>query len=163
MYAPPETILYFVAGTAAEFAVSATLGQSNWLRYNLALQMQGFYYLLTEQANVLTLTPLIGLEAEIYPLSSPLFQTRLGLRVGYQFSTNDEFLAGTCNLENFHNNSLRCSAPVAQVFVALSFYERIRLQGGVEWFPKWLSPMDEFNDHVWSGFVEVGWQWISPF
>ncbi|MCP4674990.1 MAG: patatin-like phospholipase family protein [Deltaproteobacteria bacterium] len=162
-YAPPDTILYFVAGTAAEFALSANMGHSTWLRYNFALQTQGFYYLLTEQPNVLTLTPLIGLEAELRPASGPLLQTRFGLRIGYQFSTGDKFLGGACDTDIFANDSLRCSAPVAQAFLALSFYERIRLQGGVEWFPRWLSPMDAFKDDVWNGFLEVGWQWISPF
>ncbi|MCP4603160.1 MAG: patatin-like phospholipase family protein [Proteobacteria bacterium] len=162
-YAPPETILYLVAGTGAEFALSATLGQSNWLRYNFALQMQGFYILLTEKPNVLTLTPLLGVEAEINPLSSPLLQTRFGLRIGYQFSTNDGFLSETCNTAIFRNDSFRCSAPVTQIFIALSFYERIRLQGGIEWLPRWLPPMDKFDENVWNGFVEVGWQWISPF
>ncbi len=162
-YAPPETIVYAVAGTGAEVAISATLGQSSWLRFNFALQTQGFYYLLTEQPNVFVLTPLAGLEAEIYPLSSPLLQTRLGLRVGYQLSTDDKFLFNECRTDIFENDSLRCSAPVAQVMVAFSFYERIRLQGGVEWFPRWLPPMSDFKDDVWNGFIEVGWQWISPF
>ncbi len=162
-YAPPDTIIYLVAGTATEFALSANMGHSTWLRYNFALQTQGFYYLLTEVPNVLTLTPLIGLEAEIRPISGPLLQTRFGMRVGYQFSTGDGFLGNACDTDIFKGDSLRCSAPVAQAFLAVSFYERIRLQGGVEWFPRWLSPMDAFQDDVWNGFIEFGWQWISPF
>jgi predicted acylesterase/phospholipase RssA len=162
-YAPPETILYFVVGTGAEFAVSATMGQSYWLRYNFALQFGGFYFLLSETPNVLAMTPLLGLEAEIYPLSNPLFQTRVGLRIGYQFSTGDRFGADDCNEDDFKNSAYRCSAPVAQGFVAVSFYERVRFQLGVEWFPKWLPPMSDFDDHMWRGMFLVGWQWISPF
>ena len=163
MYAPPETILYFVAGTGGEFAVSATLGHSNWLRYNFAWQMQGMYFLLTENPNVLAMTPLVGLEAEIYPASNPLLQTRIGARVGYQLSTGDRFHNRSCISGDFQNSSLRCSAPVSQAFIAFSFYERIRLQIGFEWFPRWLPPMSAFNEHVWNGIIEVGWQWISPF
>ncbi len=162
-YAPPETIIYLVAGKGAEIAVSATLGQSYWLRYNFALYLQGFSSLLTEDQNVFSATSVVGLEAEIYPMSSPLFQTRLGLRVGYQFSTDDGFLKRACETGDFRSSSLRCSAPLAQAFLAVSFYERVRLQAGVEWFPRWLPPMDEFGHDVWNGMIEVGWQWISPF
>ncbi|MDJ0765109.1 MAG: patatin-like phospholipase family protein [Myxococcota bacterium] len=163
MYAPPEAIVYIVAGTGAEMAASLTLGHSSLFRYNFALQVQGFYLLLSENPNILALTPLAGIEAEIYPLSSALLQTRIGLRIGYQFSTNDRFLANPCDTAGFGGDSLICSAPVAQLFAALSFYERIRLQGGVEWFPRWLPPMKSFGEDVWNGFIEVGWQWISPF
>lgn len=163
MYAPPETIVYFVAGTGAEIASSSTWGQSRWLRYNFALQLQGFYHLLSESPNVLALTPLLGVEAEIYPLSNPLFQTRIGLRIGYQFSSGDNFMKSDCDQDYFSRESLRCSAPVAQLFAAFSFYERVRLQGGIEWFPRWLPPMSTSNEHFWNGFLEFGWQWISPF
>jgi hypothetical protein len=163
MYAAPETILYLTAGTGVEFAVSATLGQSSWLRYNFSLRTQGLYLLLTESHNILAFTPMLGLEAEILPFSNPQIQTRLGLRAGYQFSTDDHFLQESCNEAAFASDSLTCSAPVAQAFLAFSFYERIRLQGGVEWFPRWLPPMDGINAHVWNGFIEIGWQWISPF
>jgi predicted acylesterase/phospholipase RssA len=162
-YAPPEGIIYLLAGTGSEIALSATLGQAYWLRFNFALQVLGLGTLLTEAKNVIAFTPLVGLEAEIFPLSNALLQTKLGLRVGYQFSSSDQFMADVCNTNLFDNDSTACSAPVAQVFLAVTFYERIRLQAGIEWFPRWLPPTDGLGHDVWNGLLQVGWQWISPF
>jgi predicted acylesterase/phospholipase RssA len=162
-YAPPAGIVYLIAGTGAELALSATLGQFNWLRFNFALDFEGFNLFLTNKPNAFALTPAVGMELEPYPLSTPLLQTRLGARIGYQFSTEDQFLTGTCDTSKLKNDPIQCSAPVLQFFLALVFYERIRLQVGMEWSPKWLPPMNEINQNLFSGMVEVGWQWISPF
>ena len=162
-YAPPEGIIYFVAGTGAELAASVTFGRFRLFRFNLALQTQGFNLFLTSQRNAFGLTPLFGMEFEPLPLSTPLLQSRLGIRVGYQFSTEDKFLTGHCNSNKMEKDPIRCSAPVAQAFLALVFFERIRLQLGFEWFPKWLPPMRDFDKNLFNGIVEVGWQWISPF
>lgn len=162
-YAPPEAIFYAVVGKGGEGALSATLGQFNWMRFNFALQMQGFNLFLTEKPNAFALTPLVGLELEPIPLSGPLLQTRLGARIGYQFSTEDRFLSAQCDSESFSSDSIRCSAPVAQAFLAFTFYERVRIQFGFEWFPRWLPPMSRFDKHLWNGLIGVGWQWISPF
>ncbi len=162
-YAPPEAIFYAVVGKGGELALSATLGQFNWMRFNFALQMQGFNLFLTEKPNAFALTPLVGLELEPIPLSGPLLQTRLGVRAGYQFSTEDKFLTAPCDAESFSSDSIRCSAPVAQAFLAFTFYERVRIQFGIEWFPRWLPPMSRFDKHLWNGLIGVGWQWISPF
>ncbi|MCU0662262.1 MAG: patatin-like phospholipase family protein [Myxococcota bacterium] len=163
VYAPPETIVYLVAGRGAEVAVSATLGRSYWLRYNFALQVQGVDVLLTQAPNVLALTPMVGLEAEIYPLSSPLLQSRFGIRAGYQFSTSDRFTARPCDLEALDRDARRCSALVTQAFTAFSFYERIRLQVGFEWLPRWAPPMRDNDRNYYNVLLEVGFQWLSPF
>jgi predicted acylesterase/phospholipase RssA len=164
-YSPAWALVYFVAGKGVELGLSATGAwmKTRWIRLNLALQTQGLIPLLSEEPNVLTLTPLLGFEIEIPRLSSAMVQLRGGLRLGYQLSTGDGFHRGDCNHEWFSDDSLRCSAPVAQAVMSLSFYERIRIQGAVEWFPRWLPPMDEFRDDVWNGLFEIGWQWISPF
>jgi predicted acylesterase/phospholipase RssA len=163
VYAPPQTIFYLVMGKGAEIALSTTLGKSYWLRFNFALQGQGLNLFLTEKPNAFALTPAVGLEAELYPASTPLLQTRVGARMGYQFSTEDRFLTDPCNSDSFRNDPIRCSAPVGQAFLALVFYERVRLQLGLEWYPRWLPPMNRFDKHLWNGLIEVGWQWISPF
>jgi hypothetical protein len=113
--------------------------------------------------NVFAITPLIGVEIENTRWASPVLQGRLGLRLGYQFSTGDSFLAGTCNQETFSDSSTSCSAPLAQAFLAFTFYERIRLQAGVEWFPYFLPPMNENKKNNWNILIAIGWQWISPF
>lgn len=163
VYAPPDTIVYLVAGRGAELAVSATMGRSYWLRYNFALQLQGLDVLLTQAPNVIALTPMVGLEAEIYPLSSPLLQSRFGVRAGYQFSTSDQFATSMCNLTVFDRDPRRCSAFVTQAFTSFSFYERIRLQVGLEWLPRWVPPMRDNDRSYFNVLVEVGFQWISPF
>ena len=162
-YAPPEVIIYFIMGTGAELGLSATLRRLGWLRFNIGIQTKGFNLFLASAPNAYCLTPQVGFEVEPLPLSMPLLQTRIGVRMGYQFSTDDDFLFGKCRKGRIKQNSLRCSAPVAQAFVGFVFFERVRLQLGLEWFPKWLPPMTEVNKHLFAGIVEVGWQWISPF
>ena len=164
-YAPPRMIVYLTAGKGAEVgtSVTGTWIPSRWFRLNMGLQMQGLVQLVSETPNVFTLTPLFGFELEIPRINGPMIQTRGGLRVGYQLSTEDGFHNRKCDSEWFAGDSVRCSAPVFQGFVALSFYERIRVQLGLEWFPEWLPPMDQAGGHVWNGLLEIGWQWISPF
>ncbi|MBN2717307.1 MAG: hypothetical protein JXX14_15745, partial [Deltaproteobacteria bacterium] len=70
---------------------------------------------------------------------------------------------GYCDMAQFSIDSRGCSAPVGQVFLALTFYERVRVQGGLEWFPYFLKPMSQTDTTVFNGFLEIGWQWISPF
>ncbi len=84
-------------------------------------------------------------------------------RIGYQFSTGDGFLGKPCKFKSFDDDSAMCSAPVGQLILVFSFYERVRIQGGVEWFPDFLPPMKSHGEGQWNGFIQVGWQWISPF
>lgn len=162
-YSPPAGIVYLIAGTGAELALSATMGKFKWLRFNFALEFDGLNLFLTNKPNAFALTAAVGMEFEIFPAGSPLLQIRLGERIGYQFSTEDKFLTGACDSDWLKNDPIRCSAPTAQFFLAFTFYERIRLQIGLEWYPKWLPPMNEFDEHLFSGMLKFGWQWISPF
>jgi hypothetical protein len=164
-YAPPRMIVYLTVGKGAEVgtSITGTWIPSRWFRLNMGLQLQGLVQLVSETPNVFTLTPLIGFELEIPALNGPMVQARGGIRTGYQLSTEDRFHSRACDSEWLARDSVRCSAPVFQGFVALSFYERIRVQLGLEWLPEWLPPMDQAGGHVWNGLVEVGWQWISPF
>ena len=52
---------------------------------------------------------------------------------------------------------------MGQLVVVFSFYERIRIQGGLEWFPYFLQPMSEHDKGKFNGMLQIGWQWISPF
>jgi hypothetical protein len=164
-YAPPRVIVYLGGGKGAELGFSTT-GRwvpSRWLRLNLALQGQGLVDLISSSPDVFALTPLAGLELEIPRINGPMVQARGGLRAGYQLSTNDGFRTGTCDPERFEGDTIRCSAPVFQGFLALGLYERIRLQMVGEWIPAWLPPADELGRHRLNWLLEVGWQWISPF
>ena len=163
-YAPPRFILYFVAGKGAElgFSHAGRWIPSRWLRLNLGLQTQGLMQILSSLPDVFVLTPLAGLELEVPALNGPAAQLRGGLRVGYQLSTEDGFASSPCDAERMSSDSTRCSAPVLQGIVSAAFYERIRVQLALEWFPGGLEPMERENAHVWNVLLEVGWQWISP-
>lgn len=164
-YQPPQVIIYVGAGKGAEVGLSAAgrYAPARWIRFNLGLQAKGLYELMSPAPNVFAMTPLLGLELEKTSWSSPVIQGRLGFRVGYQLSTGDHFSKGACDMDQFVIDSRDCSAPVGQVFLALTFYERVRVQGGMEWFPDFFKPMSSNGSTVLNGFLEIGWQWISPF
>ncbi len=164
-YQPPQVIIYVGAGKGAEVGLSAAgkYTPARWIRFNVGLQFKGLYELMSPAPNVFAMTPLLGMSFERTSWSSPVMQGRLGVRVGYQFSTEDSFTRGQCDLDQFSIDSRSCSAPVGQVFLALTFYERVRVQGGLEWFPYFLHPMSRNETSVFNGFLEIGWQWISPF
>lgn len=163
-YAPPEDILYLVFGRVQELGwSSAKISPINhWLRFNFALELRGMDTLLTEGVSTVVVAPLVGYEFEPIPLSGPLFQYRLGVRAGFQFSTGDNFLTGKCDVRAFENDDLRCSAMFLQAMLAVTFYERIRLQLGVDWLPRWIPPLDRIGADLWRGMIAVGWQWLSP-
>ena len=164
-YQPPQAIIYAGAGKGAEWGMSLAgrYTPSRWIRFNFALQFKGLYDLLSPSEKAFAMTPLAGLEIENTRWSGAVLQARLGVRVGYQFTTGDRFTTKKCRVDDFPGDSNECSAPVGQVFLAFSFYERLRLQGGLEWFPYFLPPMTRNEKNVWNGFLEVCWQWISPF
>lgn len=164
-YQPPAAILYLGAGMGVELglSVSTKVMPTRWFRFNLALHNQGLLQLFSGLPNVWAVTPLAGFEIEIPQLSSPAFQGRIGVRVGYQLSTGDSFLRDGCRADRFENDSAMCSAPLGQAMFVFGFYERVRIQGGVVWFPHFFEPMKSQGRGRWGGFVQVGWQWISPF
>jgi hypothetical protein len=164
-YQPPQAIIYLAGGMGAELgtSLSSRFVATRWLRFNIALQTRGLSQLISPAKNVWAATPLFGLELEIPQLSNAAFQFRLGARVGFQFSTGDRALRRDCDFGDFDNDAAQCSAPLGQALVVFSFYERIRVQGGLEWFPYFFPPMSRQDENRWNGFIEVGWQWISPF
>ena len=164
-YQPPQAIIYLAGGMGAELgtSLSSRFVATRWLRFNIALQTRGLSQLISPAKNVWAVTPLFGLELEIPQLSNAAFQIRLGARVGFQFSTGDRALGRDCDFGDFDNDAAQCSAPLGQALVVFSFYERIRVQGGLEWFPYFFPPMSREDENRWNGFIEVGWQWISPF
>ncbi|MBN2803230.1 MAG: hypothetical protein JXR91_09060, partial [Deltaproteobacteria bacterium] len=164
-YQPPQTIVYLGFGTVVAFGLSfaGKYSPSRWIRFNLGLQVKGLTELLSPRDNAFTFAPLLGLEFENTRWSNPALQLRLGLRAGYQFSTEDSFLAGQCNIKLMQTDTRVCSAPLAQTFLAFTLFERVRIEGGVEWFPYFMSHMNDNNKNIFNGFIDVGWQWISPF
>jgi hypothetical protein len=164
-YQPPQAIIYLGAGMGTELgtSLSSRFVPTRWLRFNIALQARGLSQAISPAKNVWAITPLFGLELEIPQVSNAVLQARIGARVGFQFSTGDRGLRRHCDFGDFDDDAAQCSAPLGQAMIALSFYERIRVQGGLEWFPSFFHPMSDRDKNGWNGFIEVGWQWISPF
>jgi hypothetical protein len=162
-YAPPKHILYLMVGGGLEAGWSGAPWSPQWLRLNVVLFQVGSLLNVFSGSGAYTFTPAVGLEFEPLPLSSALFQPRLGLRVGYQFSTSGGFTNQTCNANANGEDPTKCSYPVMQIMASLVFYERVRLRIGVEWAPPWFDALPPEEDNWVKLMLSVGWQWISPF
>ncbi len=173
---PPETIVYLTVGRGSELGWSTSWALPNWARLNNALEIQGGSELYSGDFDevLFTFTPMVGFEFRLPVLPEPWIHLRLGHRIGYQFSTDGGLLPDEerrysdrkhCDQLAFERNFKRCSAPVTQVFVALSFLERVRLQLGAEWIVPIDGALPWRHDHWKTPNVTlgVGWQWISPF
>jgi predicted acylesterase/phospholipase RssA len=124
-YIPPHTAWHVLMGRGLEGAYSGTSSESsiNWLRGTLALDLDGLLTLVSRgSGNALKLTPLLGVEVEVPPLSNWSYQTRLGLRGGFGFSTGDTFATDPCEPDAV------CSRAVGEFYAALVAYQLLRLQ-----------------------------------
>jgi hypothetical protein len=153
-------MFYLLIGNNFEFVWSATTSHLSWLRFNTTLfEMRGLQNLISGTKRV-TFTPALGFEFELLPLSSALFQSRLGLRAGYQLSTDGHFSADSCKAESSDAPIASCSFPVFQGFFSFSFYERVQVRVGLEWTPPWFPKLPPKHTHWFSTLINVGWQWI---
>jgi predicted acylesterase/phospholipase RssA len=131
-YVPPYATWHLMMGRGLEGGYSGALWDSKikWLRGALALELDGLLTLVSRGSyNALKLTPMVGFELELTPLSSFQYQTRLGLRGGFSFSTDDQFLARRCD------DGEACSRARGEAYVALMFYQLLRLQLGFAAYP----------------------------
>jgi len=126
-YRAPTNLVHIGFGTGLEIGWSGTRPGTalEWLRLTLALEFRGIRTLISSQPSYFGIVPLLGAELEILPLSGGIFQPRLGFRGGFIFSTGDGFLAGTCDVMN--EEVIPCSRPVMQGYIALSFFQILRL------------------------------------
>jgi predicted acylesterase/phospholipase RssA len=124
-YIPPYSTWHVLMGRGLEAGYSGASPESvvNWLRGTVALDLDGLLTLVSRgSSNALKLTPLLGLEVEIPPLSGWSYQTRVGLRGGFGFSTGDTFASDPCDEDTV------CSRAVAEVYGALVAYQLLRVQ-----------------------------------
>jgi hypothetical protein len=131
-YAPPDHALHATVGTRLEVGYSFTRGEqrASWLRLHLALALEGITTVFaTERNRYFMVTPLVGPEFELVPLSSPFFQWRLGARVGFQFSTFDRFAGVGCD------ERLPCTRLATEAYVSSTLLQWVRLQVGVSVLP----------------------------
>jgi predicted acylesterase/phospholipase RssA len=161
-YIPPDRIYYFMVGTMLESGGSFANLDSTWLplwiRLNLATTLQGVGTLLSSERAVVALTPLIGADFELSPVSGPTFQWRLGARTGFQLSTGDLFLFRPCDADAFGGNAWACSRPTTQYLVVLSIWERLRFQFMGEWLPPFRG-----DRSGWTLGFGAGIQLLPPF
>jgi predicted acylesterase/phospholipase RssA len=131
-YVPPYAAWHVLLGQGLEGGFSGTLSASKakWLRGALSVELDGLLKLVsTLESSALRLTPMAGLEVELLPLSSYRYQTRLGARAGFAFSTNDHFLALPCS------DGESCSRARIEGYAALVAYQLLRLQLGFAGYP----------------------------
>lgn len=129
-YESPPFYGYVVVGSAVEMGLSWTPfdWEPNWLRFNMALQTKGLFAALTLDGTGLQLTPMLGPEFEISPLTNSFVQSIVGVRGGYQFSTVDNFKLDTCLEDAANGDERRCSQMILEPYVAMTFIERLRVQ-----------------------------------
>lgn len=153
-YESPSFYGYVSVGSAVEAGVSWTPfdWEPNWLRINMALQVKGLFSALTLDGIGLQLTPMIGPEFEIYPLTSSVVQPIVGVRGGYQLSTVDDFRFDGCSESAAVGDERRCSQIVLEPYVALAFLERLRLQLVAEVYPDSFG----FDDRRYNLLMGIG-------
>lgn len=124
-YIPPYATWHVLMGRGLEAGYSGTSPESavNWLRGTVALDLDGLLTLVSRgSSSALKLTPLLGFELEIPPLSGWSYQTRLGLRGGFGFSTGDTFASEPCE------SGAVCSRAIGEFYGAFVAYQLLRVQ-----------------------------------
>lgn len=132
-YASPATIVHAVVGRSVEGGVSVDVGAG--VRVAAALQAKGVESLASPERNVVTFTPLVGVEAQPAFLAGPSLQARLLARGGFQQSTADFVPFEHCDTTDFAAKSTLCSAFVAQGGVVVTLFDRLRGQVVYEAIP----------------------------
>jgi predicted acylesterase/phospholipase RssA len=147
-YVPPYATWHIMMGRGLEGGYSGALWDRkvNWLRGTLSLEFDGLLSLVSSgAANALKLTPMIGVEFELLPLSNYQYQTRIGLRAGFGFSTRDKWLAKSCD------DDVLCSRVRTEAYVAFILYQLLRLQLGFGVYP----PFDRGRHYL----TDLGWDY----
>lgn len=131
-YVPPYASWHLLMGRGLEAGYSRTGWdtKANWIRGGIALELDGLFALASKgESNALKLTPMLGMELELLPLSSYRYQTRVGFRGGFAFSTLDHFLADACA------HGAGCSRVRGEAYLAFIFFQLLRAQLGFAAYP----------------------------
>ncbi|MEM6926753.1 MAG: hypothetical protein AAF602_07505, partial [Myxococcota bacterium] len=132
-YAVPRQLFYVGAGAQVELGWSQRLGLGwgEWLRLGGLVAVEGITSPFRSGEPFVGLTPLLEVQVEPVPLSGALLQPRLGLQVGYRFSSADAFGGGACE-----GQGEICTQPALRVQAGVSLAQRLRAQFGVGYFPR---------------------------
>ncbi len=155
-YVPASAIVHVGLGPVIEGGASFRLGAgaSRFLRATVAIDAGGLSSFSGGGGAYVTLAPMAGLEAELLPLSGPAVQPRVGVRGGYLFSSVDGFLTETCT----EPDKRVCSRVTAQIYGALSLFDRLRLQLAFAMLPA----VRKGEDFSWSILPTGGLQFLWP-
>ncbi|MEW5740593.1 MAG: patatin-like phospholipase family protein [Myxococcota bacterium] len=128
-YSPPVTTMHFSFGRFAEFQYSIASSNPNlaWLRGTMGVLLDGLLSLVGPASRrYFSITPMLGGEVELGPLSGYSVQTRLGLRGGFVFSTADQFASVGCDMTR------PCTRAIGEVYASATLYQLVRLQLGLQ-------------------------------
>jgi predicted acylesterase/phospholipase RssA len=131
-YVPPYATWHVVMarGLEAGYSGARSQGRASWLRGTVALELDGLLTLVSKGSfNALKLTPMIGGEVELPFLTSWQYQTRVGLRGGFGFSTRDSFMVKQCH------EGVLCSRARGEVYISLTAYQLLRFQFAFAVYP----------------------------
>jgi hypothetical protein len=150
-YQAPAHWGYVASGTLFELGASLQpTARIPWLRFNLAVQADGFLALFTRVRSDMAVRGAVGPEFELKPLSSSILVPTLALRGGYLLGGGDDFRLQDCTAERASNDGRNCSQPMIQAVGAVTVVERIRLQGEFDWFARTV-PFDQRRFDVEAG------------
>ncbi len=155
-YQPPEHIIHATLGPSIEVGWSTTQPASDWawFRFSAALTFDGLSSLTSSSTPYFAMAPHAGVEFEPLQLSSSALQWRFGLRAGWLFSTGDGFLSRACDVAGVQP----CSRLSTATYLAVSLFERLRLQLTVQYLP----PIRSGEVHLWAIIPSAGVQFNFP-
>jgi predicted acylesterase/phospholipase RssA len=131
-YVPPYAAWHVLMGRGLEAGYSRTGWDTklSWIRAAVSVELDGLFALASKgDSNSLKLTPMVGMELELLPLSSYRYQTRFGFRGGFAFSTLDHFLADPCT------EGAGCSRVRGEAYIAFIVFQLLRAQLGFAAYP----------------------------
>ena len=157
-YSPPRNILSFMVMKGASLSLSRS--RSGWFRFNWNLFQLAGLDTMNDRLKVLTFVHSAGIEWQPPWLSTPVVQSTVIARLGYQLSTEKKFTDASCG-DRMDESANRCSLPLAQTLLSVSFLSRIRLELGLDWFfPLHRTGLP--NRHLNYGFnAAVGFQFLN--
>ncbi len=153
-YEPPVDWLYVLLGSASEIGMSLLPWDWNysWARLHWSVQVYGLFQLITRDQDDIQISPMIGGELELLPITNQYVQFMLGLRGGYQMSTHDWLNPDNCSGEDVKLDNRLCSQPILSPYFAMSLLERLRLQLSVNIYPLTFDFTDDNNrTDIWLG------------
>jgi predicted acylesterase/phospholipase RssA len=136
-YTPAASLAYVSIGSAQEFGVSRRISHHNHptpFRYQFALRTQGLTTLLGSPFQF-SFATLAGAEFEFLHWSGALVQYRVGLQVGRQFGSDDQWGSQGCVAGPTVPYGWACSSWTVSPMAIITFLDKIRLQFGPLIYP----------------------------